>query len=248
MKIRKIRIKILGSQGIIYRIFIIICNAIFFAVGAKQAMQKYGPIGTSLIWNSINMCLYFLYHCIFSKLFSLEIQTKKFVLWFTGLPCSGKTTLADEVSRVLKKKGIKLERLDGDIVRKGGLSDDLGFSEEDRNKNLRRVTFVSNLLSKNNVAVLASFVSPYRNVRKYIRDNTTNFIEVYMNCSKEECVKRDVKGMWKKAINGEIKGFTGHDSPYEIPIKPEIIIDSDKISINKSVDIIIKYLIKRNLI
>jgi len=247
MKFRKIRTKILGTQGIIYRIFIIICNAIFFAVGAKQTMQKYGAIGASLIWNSINMALYFLYHGIFAKLFSLEVQTNKFILWFTGLPCSGKTTLSNSIAQELRKKGIKVQILDGDIVRKS-LSNDLGFSKEDRYKNLMRVSFVAQLLSKNNIAVLCSFVSPYRNIRNKIREMTPNFIEVYVKCSAEECAKRDVKGMWAKAKAGEIKGFTGYNSLYEEPYNPEIEINTENLSIDLSVAKVIHYLQQKGLI
>ena len=245
MKIRKIRTKILGCQGIIYRIVIIFCNTIFFRIITGQWMLA---IKGSLLWNSINMCLYFLYHGVFAKLFSLEIQTKKFVLWFTGLPCSGKTTLANEVAEVLKKKGIMVERLDGDIVRKGGLSNDLGFSPEDREKNLKRITFVANLLSRNNVAVLASFVSPYKKVRQYIRKNTTNFIEVWTVAPNSVCIERDTKGLWAKARCGLIKGFTGYDAPYEPNFKAELIISTHRLSIKESVDKIILYLKKRKLI
>ena len=150
-----------------------------------------------------------------------------FTVWFTGLPCSGKTTVADIVAEELKRRGAATERLDGDIVRKG-LTRDLGFTKEDRDKNIERITFVAKLLSRNNVAVLSSFISPYKKVRDKVRSEVTNFIEVFVDCSIEVCEKRDVKGMYKKARKGEIKNFTGVDDPYENPPNPEITICTDK--------------------
>ena len=153
------------------------------------------------------------------------MEQKGFTLWFTGLPCSGKSTVADIIAERLKTKGLKIERLDGDVVRQM-LTRDLGFSKEDRDKNIERVTFVAKLLSRNGVGVLASFVSPYRETRDMIRNETTNFVEVYVNCPVEECAKRDVKGMYAKAYAGEIKDFTGVDDPYEPPESAEIIINT----------------------
>ena len=150
-----------------------------------------------------------------------------FTLWFTGLPCSGKTTIADLVAEQLKKQGLQVERLDGDIVRQG-LTSDLGFSKEDRDKNIERVTFVSKLLSRNQIATIVSFVSPYRNARQSARENTTNFIEIYVKCPIDVCKKRDVKGMYQKAVKGEISNFTGVDDPYQEPECPDLIIESDK--------------------
>jgi adenylyl-sulfate kinase len=170
-----------------------------------------------------------------------------FVLWFTGLPCSGKTTIADAVAKELKGMNLKVERLDGDIVRQG-LTRDLGFSKEDRDKNIERVTFVAKLLSRNGVATLVSFVSPYREKRRHAREETTNFIEVFAKCPIEVCKKRDVKGMYAKALRGEIKDFTGVDDPYEEPIDPEIVIETDKETVNESVDRIIEKLKYLNLI
>jgi len=166
---------------------------------------------------------------------------KGFVLWFTGLPCSGKTTVADALAIRLKEMGQNVERLDGDIVRQS-LTKDLGFSKEDRDKNIERVTFVAKLLSRNSVATLVSFVSPYRQERKYAKEETTNFIEVYVKCDVEECKHRDVKGMYAKALRGEIKDFTGVDDPYEEPLKPEIVLDTDKETVEESVDNVLEYL------
>jgi len=171
------------------------------------------------------------------------MEHRGFTLWFTGLPCSGKTVLADAVAEELKKKGMKVERLDGDIVRKS-LTRDLGFTEEDRNMNIERVTFVAKLLTRNGVAVLASFVSPYNKIRDYSRKEIGDYILVYAKCSLEECETRDVKGMYAKARSGEIKNFTGIDHPFEEPNKAEIIVETDKQTIDESKDIILKALDK----
>ena len=175
------------------------------------------------------------------------MEHEGFVLWFTGLPCSGKTTVADAVAQQLKARGMKAERLDGDIVRKS-LTRDLGFSKEDRDKNIERVTFVAKLLSRNGVAVLPAFVSPYIGARDNARAETTNFIEVYVKCSVEECEKRDVKGMYKKAREGIIKEFTGVDDPYEEPPKPEIVVETDKETVEVSTQKVLDYLNKRGFI
>lgn len=162
-------------------------------------------------------------------------EQQGFVLWFTGLPCSGKTTVADAVAEELKKMNLKVERLDGDIIRQG-LTKDLGFSKEDRDKNIDRVTFVAKLLSRNGVATLVSFVSPYREKRRQAREETTNFIEVYLKCPVEVCKQRDIKGMYEKALRGEIKDFTGVDDPYEEPLNPEIMLETDKETVQESVN------------
>jgi len=157
-----------------------------------------------------------------------------FTAWFTGLPCSGKTTVADGVAEALRERGLRVERLDGDIVRKG-LTSDLGFSKEDRDENIKRVTFVAKLLTRNGVAVLATFVSPYRERRRKTREEIENFVEIYTRCPVDVCIERDIKGMYKKALAGEITNFTGVDDPYEEPEDPELIVDTDKETIEESV-------------
>ena len=154
-------------------------------------------------------------------------MNKGFTLWFTGLPCSGKTTVAEIVAPELRERGLNVELLDGDVVRQG-LSKDLGFSKKDRDIHIRRIGFVSKLLSRNGVAVIASFVSPYRTIRDELRQEIENFVEIYVKCSVEVCIERDVKGMYKKALAGEIENFTGVSDPYEEPEKPEIVIETDK--------------------
>lgn len=170
-----------------------------------------------------------------------------FVMWFTGLPCSGKTTIADKLAEKLRKSGGNVERLDGDIVRQF-LSSDLGFSKEDRNENIKRVVFVARLLARNGVAVLVSLVSPYRKGRESARRKTANFIEVYVDCSSEECEKRDVKEMYKLAREGKIKNFTGVDDPYEKPLNPEITLHTDTEASEESVAKIAEYLIREGFI
>jgi adenylylsulfate kinase len=152
---------------------------------------------------------------------------KGVTVWFTGLPCSGKTTLALKLSAELKKRGILAEDLDGDITRKY-LSKGLGFSKEDRDENIRRVGFVCSLLTRHGAVTTAAFVSPYRSIRSEIRGMIGNFIEVYVKCSLDKCIERDVKGMYKKAIAGEIKNFTGISDPFEEPENPELVVETDK--------------------
>ena len=161
-------------------------------------------------------------------------EQKGFTAWFTGLPCCGKTTVADRVADILRDNGYRVERLDGDIVRQG-LTNDLGFSKEDRDENIKRVTFVAKLLTRNGVAVLATFVSPYRERRQKTRKEIGNFIEIYTKCPVNVCMERDVKGMYKKALEGKIKNFTGVDDPYEEPINPELVINTDIETIEESV-------------
>ncbi len=171
------------------------------------------------------------------------MEHKGFTLWFTGLACSGKTVLADAVAEDLKKRGMKVERLDGDIVRES-LTSDLGFSEEDRNENIKRVTFVAKLLSRNGVAVLASFISPYNKIRAYSRNEIDDYILVYVKCPIKVCEQRDVKGMYAKARAGEIKNFTGIDHPFEEPNHADIIVETDKQSVEESKQIILNALEK----
>ena len=168
-------------------------------------------------------------------------------VWFTGLPCSGKSTIADRVAEILKEKGYRVERLDGDIVRQH-LTKDLGFSKEDRYENLRRVGFVAKLLTRNGVIVLASFVSPYKDIRNELRNEIGNFIEVYVKASPELCAKRDVKGMWAKAKAGEIKNFTGYDDPYEEPENPDLVLDTENESVEESVEKVLNKLKELNYV
>jgi len=144
-----------------------------------------------------------------------------FTLWFTGLSGSGKTAITKLLEPELRDRGLRVERLDGDIVRQA-LTRDLGFSKEDRDTNIERVTFVAKLLTRNGVAVLCSFISPYRARRQKSRQEIGEFIEVFVDCPVEVCAERDVKGLYAKAFAGEIENFTGVSDPYEPPENPEI--------------------------
>jgi adenylyl-sulfate kinase len=175
------------------------------------------------------------------------IEHPGFVLWFTGLSGAGKTTLALALGKELRERSVRIERLDGDTVRES-LTRDLGFSKEDRDKNIERVTFVAKLLSRNNVVVLASFISPYKITRDYVRKETTNFIEVFVDAPLEVCAERDVKGMYAKAFRGEIANFTGVSDPYEAPDVPDIHIQTHLETVEQSTQKVLKWLEKRGLI
>jgi adenylyl-sulfate kinase len=154
-------------------------------------------------------------------------KNRGFTLWFTGLPCSGKSTLAEIVAKELESRGRGVEILDGDVVRTH-LTKGLGFSKEDRDENIRRIGYVCALLSKHGAIAISAAISPYRAIRDEVRSKTENFVEVFVDTPLELCVKRDVKGMYKKAYAGEIKNFTGVTDPYEPPLNPEIVIETQK--------------------
>lgn len=164
-----------------------------------------------------------------------------FVLWMTGLSGAGKTTIALILVEELKRRGLRVERLDGDVVRES-LTRDLGFSKEDRDKNIERVSFVAKLLSRNGVGCVCSFISPYQAVRDQVRAETTNFIEVFVDAPLEVVKERDVKGLYEKAIAGEIPNFTGISDPFEAPEKPEIHVRTDQQTPEESAQVMLDYL------
>ncbi len=170
-----------------------------------------------------------------------------FVVWMTGLSGAGKTTIALAMEPHLKARGVRFERLDGDIVRES-LTRDLGFSEEDRRKNIERVTFVAKLLSRNGVGCVCSFISPYQEVRNYVRANTTNFIEVFVDAPLQVVMDRDVKGLYKKAIAGLIPNFTGISDPFEAPAAPDLHLRTDQETVEESAIRVIVYLEAHGLI
>jgi adenylyl-sulfate kinase len=173
---------------------------------------------------------------------------KGFTLWFTGLSGSGKSTIARLLEKELRRREIKVEVLDGDVVRTN-LSKGLGFSKEDRDTNIRRIGFVCHILTRNGVCAIAAAISPYRAIRDENRALIgENFIEIYVKCPLEVCQERDVKGLYKKAIAGEIKEFTGISDPYEEPQSPEIVCETDKESPEESSTKILEYLEERRLI
>lgn len=162
-------------------------------------------------------------------------ETKKqgFVLWLTGLSGAGKTTIAEGLYQQLDAMGVGYERLDGDVLR--GVFPNTGFSKEARDDHVRRVGFMASRLEHHGVVVIASFISPYRQARQFVRDLCEKFIEVHVKASVEECTRRDVKGLYKKALAGEIKEFTGIDDPYEEPENPEIVVDTVNQTVDESV-------------
>ena len=154
-----------------------------------------------------------------------HVEQKGFTAWFTGLSGAGKSTLAEMLFHELRRRDMRVELLDGDVVRTN-LSKGLGFSKEDRDTNILRIGFVANLLTRNGVACITSAISPYRNARNECRAMIKEFVEIYVHATVEECAKRDVKGLYAKALAGEIKGFTGVDDPYEPPQSPDIYVDT----------------------
>lgn len=167
---------------------------------------------------------------------------KGFVLWFTGLSGSGKSTLADAVFDRISSGRCSVEKLDGDVLR--GVFPATGFSKEARDEHIERVGFMASRLEAHDVIVVASFISPYEETRQFVRQMCTNFIEVFVNASINECQRRDVKGLYKKALAGEIKDFTGIDAPYEKPIDPEIVVNTNEQTIEESLEIIFNYIDK----
>lgn len=168
-------------------------------------------------------------------------------LWFTGLSGAGKTTICRRLLTELKKRNVKVELLDGDVVRQQ-LTKDLGFSRRDRLTNIERVAFVADLLCKHGVIVLAAFISPYREMRDYARQAITSFREVYVKCPLETCVKRDVKGLYRKAIKGEIPKFTGISDPYEPPLSPDLVLDTERETVEESVRKVMRFLEEQQFI
>jgi adenylylsulfate kinase len=170
-----------------------------------------------------------------------------FVVWLTGLSGAGKTTIAHALAERLKSAGYKVEILDGDVVRQH-FSKGLGFSKEDRIENIKRVAYVAHLLARNGVVVIVALISPYREGRNYARQLIGDFVEVYVKCPLNVLIERDVKGLYAKALRCEIQNFTGISDPYEPPENPEVIIETDKETVDESVDKIWQALIESGYI
>ncbi len=166
------------------------------------------------------------------------------ILWFTGLSGAGKTTIAYGIKERLKQENIKIIVLDGDKLRKG-INKDLGFSLEDRKENIRRVAEIAKLFKDEGFLTIVSFISPTKEIRDLAKSivSEDGFVEVFIDAPLEKCIQRDVKGLYKRAISGEISNFTGINSPFERPINPDITIDTDKLTVDESVEKIIKILI-----
>ena len=163
---------------------------------------------------------------------------RSFVIWLTGLPSSGKTTIASVLRQTLNQSGLNVEQLDGDTVRKE-LSPDLGFTKRDRDMHARRVVYLCKLLCRNGIPSIVSLISPYRDFRSFARNEIGNFIEIYVKCSLNTCIERDVKGLYKKALNGEINDLTGLQDPYEEPLNPEIVVNTELETLDTIIDKII---------
>lgn len=157
-----------------------------------------------------------------------------FTIWFTGLSGAGKSTLSEIIEQRLRARGRNVEVLDGDIVRTH-LSKGLGFSREDRDTNIKRIAFVCGLLTRNGVICISAAIAPYREAREWARREIGNFVEVYVKCPIEVCRQRDVKGLYKLVDEGKLKGFTGVDDPYEEPEHPELVIETDKETVEESI-------------
>ena len=167
---------------------------------------------------------------------------KGFTVWFTGMSGAGKSTVSRLLEQRLRELGAKVELLDGDVVRTH-LSKGLGFSKEDRDTNILRIGFVANLLTRNGVATIVSAISPYRDARNQCRAQIRDFVEVFVHATVEECAKRDVKGLYAKALAGEITGFTGVSDPYEPPQSPEIYVDTMSQNVDESIQLILNELV-----
>ena len=165
----------------------------------------------------------------------------KLIIWFTGLPCSGKTSLSKNLYNHILKDNNKVILFDGDVLR-DGLNSDLGFCYKDRTENLRRTVELSKIFISENYNVIVSTITPRNNQRKMIKDSLSKNIKIiYLKCSLEKCIERDVKGMYKKAMNGEIKNFTGINDKYEIPTEPDLTINTETQTLDESSEELIKY-------
>jgi adenylyl-sulfate kinase len=172
---------------------------------------------------------------------------KGFTLWLTGMSGAGKSTVSDQLMDRFRAAGAKVELLDGDVVRTN-LSQGLGFSREDRDTNIRRIGFVADLLSRNGIIVVVAAISPYRATRDEVKAKIRNFVEVFVDCPIEVLASRDVKGLYKKALAGEVGNFTGISDPYEPPLNPDVTVRSDRETVQESVERVWSELVRRGLV
>ena len=200
-------------------------------------------IAAGLIETVLKVALYWLHEKIWQRIKWGKERIEPFNIWFTGLPISGKTTIADLVYEKLQKYQIPIERIDSKDIRE--LIPSLGYSREDRHRHMVRLGHLIKTLQKNSISTVASFVSPYRESRKTIREMVKNTIVVYVKSDIETCKSRDYKGVYEKALRGELKNFSGINDIYEEPKDAEIVIDTDILSPEEAADIIIKYVKKR---
>ena len=200
-------------------------------------------IAAGMIETVLKIALYWGHERIWQKIRWGKQKIEPFNLWFTGLPLSGKTTIADAVYNELEKLQIPLERLDSKDIRE--LIPNIGFSREDRNRHMHRIGHLIKTLQHNSISTVASFVSPYRESRKAIREMVKNNIVVYLKADIKSCKARDYKGVYEKALKGKLQNFTGVNDIYEEPQHAEIVIDTDKTSVDEAVKIIIEFIKKK---
>jgi adenylylsulfate kinase len=177
----------------------------------------------------------------------VNLNDRAFVIWLTGLPGSGKTTIANKINNELRERNIKSELLDGDELRKN-ISSELGFSKKDRDIHVRRVVYISDLLSRNGIACVVSLISPYLEMREFARKALPNFVEIWVKCSIETCIQRDPKGLYKNAMDGKVTDLTGLQSTYEPPISPEITLDTDILDTQQCVGKVLDFLLNLNVL
>jgi len=199
-------------------------------------------IAAGLLETVLKVALYWAHEKIWQKIHWGKKRIEPFNLWFTGLPLSGKTTIADKVYKELEKLHIPIERIDSRDIRE--LIPDIGFSREDRNRHMRRIGNLIRTLQKNSISTVASFVSPYRESRKVIREMVENNIVVYVKADIETCKARDYKGVYEKAMAGELQNFSGINDVYEEPQHAEIVIDTDRIGPDEAAEVIVRYVKK----
>ena len=202
-------------------------------------------IATGLLETVAKVGLYWGHEKVWQRVRWGKKRIDPFNLWFTGLPLSGKTTIADKVYKELEKLQIPLERIDSKEIRE--LIPDIGYSREDRNRHMHRIGNLIKTLQNNSISTVASFVSPYKESRKAIREMVKNNVVVYIKADIKSCKERDYKGAYKKALSGEYKNFSGVNDVYDEPQYAEIVIDTDQLSVDEAVEIIVKY-IKKNYV
>jgi len=182
----------------------------------------------------LKLVLYYFHERTWNKISYGKKEIIPKVIWLTGLSGSGKSTIAEGLYKKIQSRGLKVEYLDGDRVR--NIFPKTGFSKEERDRHVKRIGFLASMLEKNGVIVVAAFISPYEESRKFVRDLCNNFIEVHVSTPLEECKRRDIKGLYAKAEKGEIKNFTGIDDPYEVPLQPELSFDTTNITVDEAVN------------
>jgi adenylylsulfate kinase len=220
-------------KAVSYRFFgtLVTAGIVFAMTGRFTAALFAGGADIAL-----KVALFFLHERVWSRIRYGKTEAESVVVWFTGLSGSGKTTLAKRLVEEMRKGGLKVEYLDGDLMRQ--MLPDIGFSRQARNDHIRRVGLMASYLQKNGVSVVTAFISPYEESRKVARGFCSSFLEVYLATPVEECEKRDVKGLYARARKGEIKNFTGIDDPYEPPQQPEVSIDTSQVAVEEALELV----------